>query len=141
MQQQRGGSIVNLSSVNALMSFGPEHLYSAAKGAIVSLTRSLATENGKHNIRVNVVCPGTTETETWEPIKEANPGVLESISRLYPLGRVAKTQEPPAPCSSWLPTKRRSSPARCWWWMAIDGGNLAFQQDVNVDGFACETTA
>lgn len=93
MQEQLSGSIVNLSSVNALMSFGPEHLYNAAKGAIVSLTRSLAAEYGGHNIRVNAVCPGTTETETWGPIKEANPAVLENLSRLYPLGRVGKPEE------------------------------------------------
>lgn len=93
MKERRSGCVVNLSSVNALMSFGPEHLYNAAKGAIVSLTRSLAVENGKYNIRMNVVCPGTTETESWIPMKEANPHVLENISRLYPLGRVAKPEE------------------------------------------------
>lgn len=93
MQQQGAGCIVNMSSVNALMSFGPEHLYTAAKGAIISLTRSLAVENGKHNIRINALCPGTTETETWEPIKAANPAVIENVSKLYPLGRVATPEE------------------------------------------------
>jgi len=93
MQQQGAGCIVNMSSVNALMSFGPEHLYTAAKGAIISLTRSLAVENGKHNIRINALCPGTTETETWEPIKAANPAVIENVSKLYPLRRVATPEE------------------------------------------------
>ena len=93
MIQQASGSVVNISSINALMGFGPEHLYSAAKGAIISVTRSLAAEHGKHNIRFNAVCPGTTETEIWDAIKAANPGVLESISALYPLGRVGKPAE------------------------------------------------
>lgn len=93
MKEQRSGSVVNLSSVNALMSFGPEHVYSAAKGAIVSLTRSLAVEYGKYNIRFNTVCPGTTETETWGPVKAANPAVFENLSKLCPLGRIGKPEE------------------------------------------------
>jgi NAD(P)-dependent dehydrogenase (short-subunit alcohol dehydrogenase family) len=93
MQEQRSGSIVNLSSVNALMTFGPEHLYSAVKGAIISLTRSLAVECGKYNVRLNVVCPGSVDTEVWGPIKAANPTVLETLSRLYPLGRVGQPEE------------------------------------------------
>ena len=93
MIEQASGSVVNVSSVNALMGFGPEHLYAAAKGAIVSMTRSQAVEYGKSNIRFNVVCPGTTETEAWGPIKRANPAVFETIARLCPLGRVAKPAE------------------------------------------------
>ncbi len=93
MIEQASGSVVNISSINALMGFGPEHLYTAAKGAIVSMTRSLATEYGKHSIRVNAVCPGTTDTENWDPMKAANPGVLDDISKLYPLRRVGKPVE------------------------------------------------
>jgi NAD(P)-dependent dehydrogenase (short-subunit alcohol dehydrogenase family) len=93
MIRQASGSVVNISSVNALMSFGPEHLYSAAKGAIVSMTRSMAVEHGKHNIRFNVVCPGTTETESWERVKQANPAAFQAIARLCPLGRVAQPEE------------------------------------------------
>jgi 3-oxoacyl-[acyl-carrier protein] reductase len=93
MVEQAAGSVVNVSSVNALMGFGPEHLYTAAKGAVLSLTRSLAVEYGKHNIRFNALCPGTTETESWKPIKEANPAVFENLSKLYPLGRIGKPEE------------------------------------------------
>ena len=93
MIEQTSGSVVNISSINALMGFGPEHLYTAAKGAIVSITRSLAAEYGRYNIRFNAVCPGTTETETWEPMKAAYPEVLGNISKLYPLGRVGKPAE------------------------------------------------
>ncbi len=93
MIEQASGSVVNISSANALMGLGPEHLYTAAKGAIVSLTRSLAVEYGKYNIRFNVVCPGTTETEIWEPLKRANPGICETLGRLCPLGRIARPAE------------------------------------------------
>jgi len=93
MIEQASGSIVNVSSVNALMGFGPEHLYTAAKGALVSMTRSLAAEHGRHGIRVNALCPGSTETEHWEPIKQANPDVVANLSKLYPLGRIAQPAE------------------------------------------------
>ena len=59
----------------------------------MSITRSLAAEYGRYNIRFNAVCPGTTETETWEPLKAAYPEVLGNISKLYPLGRVGKPAE------------------------------------------------
>jgi NAD(P)-dependent dehydrogenase (short-subunit alcohol dehydrogenase family) len=93
MVAQGSGNIVNVSSINALMSFGPEHLYTAVKGALVSMTRSLAAEYGRHGLRVNALCPGSIETEHWEPIKQANPEVIASISRLYPLGRIGQPAE------------------------------------------------
>ncbi|NLX97409.1 MAG: glucose 1-dehydrogenase [Rhodopirellula sp.] len=93
MVAQRSGSIVNLSSVNALMGFGEDYIYSAAKGAIVSLTRCLATQYGRNNVRVNVVCPGSTETEQWTPMREADPTILERVANLYPLGRFAQPRE------------------------------------------------
>ncbi len=93
MVERGSGSIVNLSSVQALMGFGVDHLYTAAKGAIVSLTRSLACEYGRHNVRINAICPGTTDTENWDERKTANPGVLDELTRLYPLGRVGKPSE------------------------------------------------
>ncbi len=93
MIEQTSGSVVNVSSANALMGLGPEHVYTAAKGAIVSVTRSLAVEYGKYNIRFNVICPGTTRTEIWEPIEQANPTVFEDLSKVCPLGRIANAQE------------------------------------------------
>ncbi|MFH1266698.1 MAG: glucose 1-dehydrogenase [Planctomycetota bacterium] len=93
MVDQRAGSIVNLSSINALMGFGTDHVYTAAKGAIVSLTRCLATQYGKHNVRLNVLCPGSTQTESWAPLLEADPKVLDKVAKLYPLGRVARPEE------------------------------------------------
>lgn len=93
MVDQRAGSIVNLSSINALMGFDTAYAYTAAKGAIISLTRCLATQYGKHNIRLNVLCPGSTQTEAWRPMLEADPHVLDKIAKLYPLGRVARPEE------------------------------------------------
>jgi NAD(P)-dependent dehydrogenase (short-subunit alcohol dehydrogenase family) len=58
-----GGSIVNMSSVVALRGSFPVHIYTAAKGGIISLTRSLAGEYSQNGIRSNAICPGVVLTE------------------------------------------------------------------------------
>ena len=58
-----GGAVVNMSSGAALRGSSPAHVYTAAKGAILSLTRSLAGAYAKHNVRVNAICAGRILTE------------------------------------------------------------------------------
>jgi NAD(P)-dependent dehydrogenase (short-subunit alcohol dehydrogenase family) len=58
-----GGSVVNMSSGAALRGSGKAHIYAAAKGAILSLTRTLAGTCAKDNIRVNAICAGRVGTE------------------------------------------------------------------------------
>lgn len=58
-----GGSIINMTSVNAIIGVKGRNAYATAKGAIVSLTRALAVEYGEHGIRVNCIAPGRTLTE------------------------------------------------------------------------------
>jgi NAD(P)-dependent dehydrogenase (short-subunit alcohol dehydrogenase family) len=58
-----GGAVVNMSSGAALRGASPAHIYTAAKGGIVSLTRALAGAYVKHNIRVNAICAGRILTE------------------------------------------------------------------------------
>ena len=58
-----GGSIVNVSSVVALRGNHPAHVYSAAKGGIISLTRSLAGVYSEHGVRANAICPGLIKTQ------------------------------------------------------------------------------
>jgi NAD(P)-dependent dehydrogenase (short-subunit alcohol dehydrogenase family) len=64
-----GGAIVNMSSGAALRGASPFHVYSAAKGAILSFTRALAGTYARHNIRANVIASGRVMTEriirTW----------------------------------------------------------------------------
>lgn len=58
-----GGAIVNMSSGAALRGGSPKHIYTASKGAIVSLTRALAGAHARDNIRVNAICSGRVLTE------------------------------------------------------------------------------
>ena len=58
-----GGSIINVSSVVALRGNHPAHVYSAAKGGIISLTRSLAGVYSEHGVRANAICPGLIKTQ------------------------------------------------------------------------------
>jgi NAD(P)-dependent dehydrogenase (short-subunit alcohol dehydrogenase family) len=62
MRKCGGGSIVNIASVAALLSTPDAAVYSAVKGALVSLTRQLAGDLGPDGIRVNAIAPGTVET-------------------------------------------------------------------------------
>ena len=90
MQKAGSGSIVNIASVNGLIGLQAIHAYSAAKGGVIALTRSMAVTHGKDNIRINCICPGTIQTEVWEPMIERNPQILDEITPWYPLGRIGQ---------------------------------------------------
>lgn len=92
MQARKRGVIVNIGSVNGFSALG-DAAYSAGKAGMVSLTRSLAQEFGRYNIRVNIVCPGTVRTPIWDERSKRNPEVLEQLTRWYPLGRIVEPIE------------------------------------------------
>ncbi|WP_181789417.1 SDR family oxidoreductase, partial [Streptomyces phytophilus] len=77
-----------IGSVNAERHYG-EHAYSAAKAALVSLTRTLAVESAERGVRVNLVEPGTVRTAVWEN----RPEVLARVVEHYPLGRVGEPDD------------------------------------------------
>ncbi len=83
-----GGAIVNFASVDAFAVSRGQLIYSAAKAAVVSLTRSLAVELAPDDITVNAVAPGWVDT----PGNRAT-GRMEGAARTIPLGRVAQPEE------------------------------------------------
>lgn len=83
-----GGTIVNNSSINALVGFIGSDAYTAAKGGITALTRSLATDWGPSGVRVNCVCPGAVDTPMVRH-RYAPPGTMEATESAIPLRRVA----------------------------------------------------
>lgn len=93
MRASGGGAIVNISSINGIVAFPMRLAYSAAKAAVISMTKILAVEWAGYNIRVNAVAPGNTETEM---LKEAIDQGLIDIEAYYahtPLGRFAQPEE------------------------------------------------
>lgn len=88
MIPRRRGTIINLASVHGLVSAPERAAYSASKGAVIQLTRTLAVEWAPHNIRVNGIAPGFTRTPTRE-VTFGDPTRLRALLARYPLGRVA----------------------------------------------------
>ncbi len=88
MRTAGSGSIVNISSVNALMGFGKDHVYSGVKAGILGLSRSMVGEFSPHGIRINCICPGTIVTEIWKPLFNRDPDLARRLSALYPIGRL-----------------------------------------------------
>ena len=96
MIQSGEGSIVNLSSVQALATTGQVSPYAAAKGGILSLTRDMAREFGKHKIRVNSICPGCIHTpmmdRTLATMADADT-VVRRMAQAIPLQRLGKAED------------------------------------------------
>jgi NAD(P)-dependent dehydrogenase (short-subunit alcohol dehydrogenase family) len=85
-------AFVFVSSVNALSHHG-NPAYSAAKAAMLAWSRAIAVEEGRHGIRSNAVIPASIRTPAWEHRLRADPGLLDRLAAIYPLGRVVTTDE------------------------------------------------
>lgn len=96
MKKTGGGVIVNIGSVAALKGHIDRMAYCASKGAVVAMSRAMAAEYVKDNIRVNVICPGTTFTPAIdEKIKNAaDPEAMKNafVAR-QPMGRLGTPDE------------------------------------------------
>lgn len=90
MMRNRGGSIINISSVVGLSGNAGQSNYAASKAGIIGFTKSYAKELASRNIRANVVAPGYITTEMTEELDEK---VLESIKEETPLGRAGEAAE------------------------------------------------
>lgn len=96
MQAGGGGSIVNISSGWGLVGGPDAAVYCASKGAVVLLTKAMAIDFGSHNIRINCLCPGDTDTpmlrEEAQQLGQAEQQFMEAAAR-RPLGRVGAPRE------------------------------------------------
>jgi 3-oxoacyl-[acyl-carrier protein] reductase len=69
---QKGGKIINISSISGERAFEGQSVYSATKAAVNSITKSLAKELGKYNIQVNAIAPGTVDTDMVKAFRNNN---------------------------------------------------------------------
>lgn len=93
-----GGTVVNVSSGQAIASQKNVVAYTASKGAIVAMTRAMAVDYAAENIRVNSVCPGSIDTPMLRASAlEINPqdpdSVIAQWGRAHPIGRVGQARE------------------------------------------------
>jgi len=83
MVNQRQGKIINIASMYSFFGSGFVPSYSAAKGALVQLTKSMAIELAPFNIQVNAIAPGWIETDLTAPVKTMPPLYQEIISQSW----------------------------------------------------------
>jgi 2-hydroxycyclohexanecarboxyl-CoA dehydrogenase len=88
MASQGSGAVVNLGSDAGRVGSSGEAVYSAAKGGIIAFTKSLAREMARHQIRINCVCPGPTDTALFASF--AGPGLREALTKAIPFRRLGQ---------------------------------------------------
>jgi 3-oxoacyl-[acyl-carrier protein] reductase len=90
MLEQRQGAIVNVVSLSALHGVVGQTNYSASKGAVIAMSRSLAREVARNGIRVNCVAPGLVDTEM---VANLDPEVKKAMIREIPIRRIIRPDE------------------------------------------------
>jgi len=108
MIEQKSGVVVSMGSDAGRMGEFKEAVYGATKGGVIALSKALAREWGRYNIRLNVVCPGMVIPETGEHAGELSmskalsggiahdtipPELKEKVEKNYPLRRICRPQE------------------------------------------------
>lgn len=90
MLSRRRGAIVNLTSISGIQGNAGQANYSAAKAGIIAMSRSLAKELGRRNIRVNCVAPGFIDTDMTQTLPSE---LVDGVKQMVPLRRLGKAEE------------------------------------------------
>lgn len=107
MLERGGGAIVNVSSGGGLVGRAGIAWYTAAKHGILGLTKTAALDYGARGIRVNAICPGAMWTPLMRQWAEKDPGHIEGLKSMQPIGYIAEPEEV-AEVGVWLCTKAAS---------------------------------
>ncbi|HEU4383225.1 MAG TPA: 3-oxoacyl-[acyl-carrier-protein] reductase [Anaeromyxobacteraceae bacterium] len=98
MMRQKGGAIVNLTSVVGEMGNAGQAAYAATKAGLIGLTKSVARELASRQVRVNAVAPGFIDTDMTAALPE---GARQKLMEMIPLARLGTAQDV-ADCVAWL---------------------------------------
>ncbi|MBI4192527.1 MAG: SDR family oxidoreductase [Betaproteobacteria bacterium] len=90
MIEQKGGSIIGIGSDAGRVGEPRMVMYGVAKAAVMNFVKGMSKEVSRHNIRLNVVSPGTTRTPRTESVGLFEPEMEKRITKLYPLRRLGK---------------------------------------------------
>ena len=126
MKAQGSGSIISTASIAGLQAgFGP-HVYSAAKAAVIHLSRSVSVELAPFGVRSNAICPGVTVTNIFTAQRGLSEEQAEAALPLID-----------AALADWAPMKRSGQPAdiaEAALWLASDASSYVTGQAIVVDG-------
>jgi NAD(P)-dependent dehydrogenase (short-subunit alcohol dehydrogenase family) len=87
-----GGAIVNTASIAGLIGFPNMPIYVASKHAVIGLTKAVALEYAKQNVRINAVAPAAIETRMYEEVA-ATPEMKQMFAAAHPVGRIGQPDE------------------------------------------------
>lgn len=116
--QENGGAIVNVSSVAGIAAAPRMSAYAASKHAVIGLTRTAANEYGKHNIRVNAVCPTVIDTPMGRSYIDQDDAIVNVVKATIPMKRFGEAFEV----------------AKTICWLAGDENSFVTGQAIAVDG-------
>ena len=123
MLQQGGGAIVNTSSSSSLRAAANIAAYKASKHGVNALTQTAAIENARTGIRVNAICPGSTNTPMIRRFVANSPNhTLEGVGENIPMGRLGNPEEQ-AEAVIWLCSDAASFVTGIV--MSVDGGEIS----------------
>ena len=120
MLKQGGGAILNTSSIAGIRGLPNATAYSASKHAVVGITKTVAMEYAKNNIRVNAICPVFTVTAMFNPeaMDEIKEGISERLKANIPMKRFANVMEQ----------------VNTMLWLCSDEASFITGQAISVDG-------
>ena len=119
MRKAKKGSIVNICSIHGRLTYPGFFPYGAAKSAVLGLTRNLALDEGKFDIRVNAVSPGYILTDPTKIWLKNEAGLEERTNSVQPLGRMGEPSEVAKVVTFLLSNKSTYVSGSDW---AVDGG-------------------
>jgi len=126
MKEQRSGSIITTASIAGMRAMLADHIYSAAKAAMIQLTRSVAMEMAENGVRVNCISPGHIAT-----------GVIQRAAGLSDAAYGERVGAVNAVLAGWMPMKRAETPldiAQAALWLASDDSSYVTGHNLVVDG-------